>query len=60
MKQHRSQHNTATLFGVEEIPSDNRIRSLLDEMIKVFYTFDMKMIHEKYCTVVNSMEDGGG
>jgi hypothetical protein len=30
MKQHRSQHNAATLFGVEEIPSDNHIRSLLD------------------------------
>lgn len=30
MKQHRSQHNTATLFGVEKIASDNHMRSLLD------------------------------
>lgn len=30
MKQHRSRHNTTTLFGVEEIPTDNHIHSVLD------------------------------
>jgi hemerythrin-like domain-containing protein len=30
----------------------------LDEMIHSFYTFDMRMIHEKYAGVVGAMEEG--
>lgn len=30
----------------------------LDEMIQSFYTFDMRMIHEKYSSVVGAMEEG--
>lgn len=31
----------------------------LDAMIQSFYTFDMRMIHEKYGSVVNSLEHRG-
>ena len=47
MQQRKGKDNTATLFGVKRIPSDNQIRNLLDPVTPDHFWADFRWMHQE-------------
>jgi hypothetical protein len=52
MERNKGQHNAASLFGVTQIPSDQQIRNLLDEV-------EPSNLYEPFWTLQEQMEEAG-